>query len=320
MPKHQLCRNCGHTVDSNYCPVCGQRTSTRRLGWASLAESVTSTFIGDEAYGLRGIDMRKGAATTWLSILFRPHRVIPEFIAGRRRKYFNPVAILLLLSTFYAVVFLLVGKEYTPLASDGQPMFRWLVSTYIDYATLHPAGYLLLMLPFFALAMKTVFRRKADLRYVEYLYVGIFLAIFEITLMIAALPAELLLPWYSSFYMMTLPLFLYTAFVFRNIFGLKKKRSALLRTLLTDLLQYVYMFLITLTIASCTVGCYYFIAPEQFKKEFSFDRKASAGQPDAAETTAFQDIIDGIVDVFNEEDEADGTETARQPADSLPAK
>lgn len=60
--------------------------------------------------------MRKGAATTWLSILFRPHRVIPEFIAGRRRKYFNPVAILLLLSTFYAVVFLLVGKEYTPLA------------------------------------------------------------------------------------------------------------------------------------------------------------------------------------------------------------
>ena len=92
MPKHQLCRNCGHTVDSNYCPVCGQRTSTRRLGWASLAESVTSTFIGDEAYGLRGIDMRKGAATTWLSILFRPHRVIPEFIAGRRRKYFNPSA------------------------------------------------------------------------------------------------------------------------------------------------------------------------------------------------------------------------------------
>lgn len=194
------------------------------------------------------------------------------------------------------------------------------MSTYIDYATLHPAGYLLLMLPFFALAMKTVFRRKADLRYVEYLYVGIFLAIFEITLMIAALPAELLLPWYSSFYMMTLPLFLYTAFVFRNIFGLKKKRSALLRTLLTDLLQYVYMFLITLTVASCAVGCYYIIAPEQFKKEFSFDRKASAGQPDAAETTAFQDIIDGIVDVFNEEDEADGTETARQPADSLPAK
>ena len=105
--------------------------------------------------------------------------------------------------------------------------------------------------------------------------------------MIAALPAELLLPWYSSFYMMTLPLFLYTAFVFRNIFGLKKKRSALLRTLLTDLLQYVYMFLITLAVASCAVGCYYFIAPEQFKKEFSFDRGARAGQPDDAETTAF---------------------------------
>ena len=68
----------------------------------------------------------------------------------------------------------------------------------------------------------------------------------------------------------------------------------------------------------CTFLFWY--APEQFKKEFSFDRGARAGQPDDAETTAFQDIIDGIVDVFNEEDEADGTETARQPADSLPAK
>lgn len=62
------------------------------------------------------------------------------------------------------MVFLLVGKDYTPIAADEQPLFQWLVSTYIDYASLHPAGYLLLVLPFFALAIKTVFRRKTDLR------------------------------------------------------------------------------------------------------------------------------------------------------------
>lgn len=64
MPKHQLCRNCGYEIDHNYCPACGQRTTTDRLTWASLAESVSSTFIGDEAYGLRGINMRKGAVMT----------------------------------------------------------------------------------------------------------------------------------------------------------------------------------------------------------------------------------------------------------------
>lgn len=317
MTKHQLCRNCGHPVKENYCPACGQRTTTRRLSWGSFVESVTSTFIGDEAYGLRGINMRKGAVMTWLAVLIRPHRVIPEFIEGRRRKYFNPVAILLLLSTFYAVVFTLAGKEYTPLASGDQPMFRWLISTYIDYATLHPAGYLLVMLPFFALAMKTVFRRKSDLRYVEYLYIGIFLAIFEITLMIAALPAELLLPWYSSFYMSTLPLFLYTAFVFWKIFNLKK-RGAILRTLLTDLLQYVYMFVIMLVIATCAIGSYYAIAPEKFRKEFSLDRKMRTEQPEGTETSGLQEVIDGIIDAFGEDDGADA-ETPRQPADSLPA-
>ena len=166
MPKHQLCRNCGYEIDHNYCPACGQRTTTDRLTWASLAESVSSTFIGDEAYGLRGINMRKGAVMTWLAILTHPYASVSEFILGHRRKYFNPVAILLMLSTFYAVVFALVGKEFSPTARADYPLFRWLICSYYDYATLHPAANMLLMLPFYALAMKTVFRRLYDLKYV----------------------------------------------------------------------------------------------------------------------------------------------------------
>ncbi|MFR4237588.1 MAG: hypothetical protein ACLT1W_16180 [Alistipes onderdonkii] len=42
-----------------------------------------------------------------------PYVSVSEFILGHRRKYFNPVAILLMLSTFYAVVFALVSKEFT---------------------------------------------------------------------------------------------------------------------------------------------------------------------------------------------------------------
>lgn len=317
MPKHQLCRNCGHIVEDNYCPSCGQRTTTRRLGWMSLVESVTSTFIGDEAYGLRGIDMRKGAVMTWLSILFQPHRVIPEFIEGRRRKYFNPVAILLLLSTFYAVVFLLAGKSYTPLAAEGQPMWKWLFCTYIDYATLHPAGYLLLALPPFALAMKTVFRRKANLRYVEYLYIGIFLSIFEITLMILALPAELLVPWYSSFYMSTLPSFLYMAFVFWKIFDLRK-RGALLRTLLTSLMQYVYIFLLMFALAASLLGGYYLFAPEAFKRDFSMEQTAENGT-ESNEPSLLQEMITDIVKALEEDDDT-AAQTAPVSVDSLPEK
>lgn len=303
MSKHQLCRNCGHTVEENYCPACGQRTSTHRLDWASLAENVTSTFIGDEAYGLRGMNMRKGTVTTWLAILFQPHKTITEYIAGHRRKYFNPVAILLLLSTFYAVVYALVGKTYTPLADDGQQLLVWLLFTYIDYASLHPAANMLLALPLFALALKTVFRKRAGLKFVEYLYIGIFLSIFKITLMILGLPAELLVEKYNTFYALTFPMFLYMAFVLWKLFGLKK-RGALLRALVTEVLQYLYAAVAGILLLAAILTGYYLIAPDDFKQ-------MSDGE------TKFERIVTTLVD-FAVEERKPGAEEAGAGAAAAP--
>lgn len=306
MAKHQLCRNCGYEIDHNYCPACGQRTTTGRLTWTSLADSISSTFIGDEAYGLRGINMRKGAVMTWLAVLIHPYVSVSEFIQGHRRKFFNPVAILLMLSTFYAVVFALVGKEFTPTAKEeGQPMILWMICSYYDYAKLHPAANMLLMLPFYALAMKTVFRRRSDLRYVEYLYIGIFLAVFEITLMILALPAELMIPWYSSFYMQTLPVFIYTGFVFWKLFRLKKK-GAVVRTLLANVLQYVYAFVAGLVLLLLTLGGYYMVAPEQFKEELNIST-GKTGELHKGEGT-LNEILDGVMEIIYKDDGDVGTE------------
>lgn len=305
MGKHQLCRNCGHEIDHNYCPACGQRTTTDRLTWASLAESVSSTFIGDEAYGLRGINMRKGAVMTWLAILCRPYRSIAEFIQGHRRKYFNPVAILLMLSTFYAVVFALVGKTLTPTAEQGQPLFVWLVCSYYDYAKLHPAANMLLTLPFYALALKTLFRKRSDLKYVEYLYIGIFLSVIEITLMIVALPAELLIPWYSSFYMQVLPVFIYTAIVFKQLFGLKKK-GAVLRTLAAYVVQYVYAFIVALVLLLLSLYGYYLFAPEKFKEEFNIGSNALKTEKTIEGKGMVTEMLNGFIEAFSDEDEEGG--------------
>lgn len=333
MSKHQICRNCGHNADGNYCPACGQRTTTGRLTWPSLVESVSSTFIGDEAYGLRGINMRKGAVMTWLAILCQPYKSISEYLEGHRRKYFNPVAILLMLSTFYAIVFSLVGKEFTPTAKEGQHMFLWLICSYYDYAKLHPAANMLLALPFLALAMKTVFRKKSDLKYVEYLYIGIFLSLFEITLMIAGLPAELLFSWYSAFYIQTLPVFIYTAFVCWRLFKLSKK-GAVLRTLLVNLLQYVYIFVASLLLLITALGGYALTAPEKFKKEFNIGAKGPKGERAAEnreDTGLLEDILDGIIDGLSGDGETAGTgageaadgneaDTRDAGAEAVPAK
>lgn len=318
MTKHQLCRNCGEIIAGNYCSACGQRANVDRLGWASLAESATSTFIGDEAYGLRGINMRKGLVMTWLTILCRPSVSISEFLRGQRRKFFNPVAILLLLSTFYAVVFTLVGKEFTPTAREGQHLFVWLICSYYDYATLHPAANILLTLPFFALGLKTVFRKKSDLRYVEYLYIGIFLAVFEMTLMILALPAELLVPWYNPVYMQTLPVFVYAAYVCWRLFGLKKKTAAL-RTFSAYLLEYVYMFLTALVTICLALGCYYMVAPGKFRAEFNAPSESVRSElNEDVGKGLLTEILAGIIDALGDEETPDSKprlETPTGPAD-----
>lgn len=300
MSRHQLCRNCGHEVDNNYCPACGQRTSTHRLSWATLAESLTSTFIGDEAYGVRGMNMRKGAVGTWWAIVTRPSRSIGEFIEGHRRKYFNPVAILLLLSTLYAVVFALAGKQSHIAIDPDLSLPRQIVRQCIDYVQCHPAVSALVSLPFAALAMKTLFGRKCDLRYIEYFYIGIFLSVFEVTLMVIQLPLELLFPRYSSFYGNTLPVFVYTAVVFWRLFGLTKK-GALLRTFAVDVLTYVYAIVTTIIGSTLILGSLYLVSPESFESY-----RSKTQQQETAGTAilgAFSEAVSVFCSsVFGEED------------------
>ena len=139
------------------------------------------------------------------------------------------------------------------------------------------------------------------------LYIGIFLSVFEITLMILALPAELFIPWYSSFYMQMLPVFIYTGFVFRKLFGLKKK-GAVLRTLLANGLQYVYAFFAALGLLTLSLGIYYLVAPEKFKEELNIrNRDARTEQVEGSQQGegALNDILNGFLDGLLHEDEAD---------------
>lgn len=225
--KRPLCRNCGHTIEGNYCSHCGQRTNVERLTWASLGESFTSTFIGDEAFGIKGVNMRRGMFMTWVLILLHPVTSIKEYLAGCRHKYFNPVAILLMLSTLYALLYSWVDNSYTPTADfETQHWAIFLIRSFIDYAKIHPAAYTLASLPMFALALRTVFRHKLRLRYIEYLYVGIFISIFEISLMTAMLPVEAYRPDISHWKLVTLPAFIYTAIAYYRLFALRTVKGA----------------------------------------------------------------------------------------------
>jgi Protein of unknown function (DUF3667) len=81
----QRCSNCGTALTGEYCAACGQRRLAGRLTLASLAtEVVRRVFRFDRAF----------AVTVW-RMLREPGRLVPDYLAGRRAGYLEPIQYLI---------------------------------------------------------------------------------------------------------------------------------------------------------------------------------------------------------------------------------
>jgi len=89
-----VCRNCGATVASNYCPDCGQHTSLHPLSVREFAHELASHYVAVEGKLWRTLAL----------LVLRPGRLTVEYLAGRRQKYIVPVRLYLTASfLFFAV-------------------------------------------------------------------------------------------------------------------------------------------------------------------------------------------------------------------------
>ncbi len=90
-----VCRNCGATTSGNFCHMCGQET---RLHAPSFSEFMHE-FIGHYV----ALEGRLWGTITRL--LFRPGLLTTEYLAGRRKRYVEPLRLYLSLSIlFFAVL------------------------------------------------------------------------------------------------------------------------------------------------------------------------------------------------------------------------
>jgi len=102
------CHNCGAAVDYHYCAVCGQET---RLHVPSAGEFIHE-FVGHY------VALEGRLWTTLYSLLKRPGFLTAEYIAGRRKRYVEPLRVYL---TFSIVFFALLKVIGPPLAPEGPP-------------------------------------------------------------------------------------------------------------------------------------------------------------------------------------------------------
>ena len=102
----EKCLNCGAPVSGKFCSNCGQSTGLKRITFKETGAHFLSS-----AFSFNGPLL----SSLWL-LVTDPGKVFREFIAGKRKSYYNPVSLFVLTTAVYLIV--RAAIDYDPLANQ----------------------------------------------------------------------------------------------------------------------------------------------------------------------------------------------------------
>lgn len=181
-PSERLCRNCGSPVGERYCPRCGQEYGSTRITWRTLYDEMVSLLIGDSLFSETGAIPRYGMLQTLWRFVRHPAVTVGEFIAGKQRKYVPPLTLLLLVCTLCLLTLTGLGYELLDGSAAAEEETDTMILSLFGFMNSHIEIVALLNVPWLALAYRWVFRSRSQLRYMEYFYIGLYLASLHILL------------------------------------------------------------------------------------------------------------------------------------------
>src|SRR6187402_2064747 len=88
------CKNCDSPLTSNFCANCGQKADVHRITFGHFLHEFFHAFTHTD----------KGILLLMKALIARPGKVAHEYLEGKRKKYFNPLSFLVILSSIYAYV------------------------------------------------------------------------------------------------------------------------------------------------------------------------------------------------------------------------
>jgi len=95
------CKNCGLRVEGNFCSHCGQKASIGRITVANFLHEVSESIF----------QINRGFFYTLGELFVRPGKSIDEFLQGKRKRHFKPIAYLIALSTAYFLTTQITGQN-----------------------------------------------------------------------------------------------------------------------------------------------------------------------------------------------------------------
>ena len=156
------CLNCGTEISDQFCAHCGQKKEVKRLTWHSLVHEVAHFFSHIE----------EGFIKTSLQLVYRPGRTIREYLEGKRKTYYKPVALYLVWVTIFLITRnLIIGwMHYEAQSVDNFLFFNKETGSYFVE---HRNIFELLLLPIIALFALLIITRP-KMNYIETLVLGIY--------------------------------------------------------------------------------------------------------------------------------------------------
>lgn len=239
------CKNCGHIVEGEYCNHCGQKTNVGRITFSSLLNELTESIF----------QIDRGFFYTLMQLFESPGKSIKEYLNGKRRRHFKPIAYLITFSTIFFIISKMIGQNtwmddlITGFAKGGSnkeeipEVLNWIAKNYA-YATL-------MLIPVFSFASFISFWGTGK-NYIEHLVINSYVTgqqaiLYSIfTILKKFIGGEIfdLLPVVIAVS--------YAIIVFWQIFEKGNRMKILLRSLLTYVLYLILSFGILIVIFGIT--------------------------------------------------------------------
>ena len=188
-----VCKNCETEFQGKFCNNCGQKSNIERLSFKSILDQ----FV----YGLTKLD--RGLLYTIYKLFKRPGQMIKNYLAGCRVVFSKPLPLLIILCGIYGILMSVMnfslGESPTYALENESEQIEELftdkklfegVKIMINYIKGSTFFWAIIMLPFYALCTKWIFRKQNTLKYnyTELFFVNIFLACQRVIIDIVAIP------------------------------------------------------------------------------------------------------------------------------------
>jgi len=240
------CKNCGERIDAKFCKHCGQNTKVDKIN--------LYTILRDISQGV--FQMEKGFFFSMSELFIRPGKTIRNYLKGKRKNHFKPVAYVFTLSTIYFLVSrqfdtgtfveaFLEGASESMNSDDseirGIVQFEWFIK--------HYAITILMLIPIFSLASFFAFYRSGY-NYFEHVVLNSYITGQQATIYIFASLMGLVFGQNSI--LISLIQFIslgYVFIVFWQFFNELSRFQVFLKSILTYLI-----FLILLTVMAIILG------------------------------------------------------------------